>query len=510
MLNYEKKYLLLLAMIFLMLESFGQCGTILTGGPTVFCGPGCNGSVTFQSSSGTPPYTLIVTGGPTVQYSSFYTWANICPGSYPYSVTDATSSCSDNGTITIVSNPLPVINVTPPSANICIGDSVLLIPSGALSYSWSPMSYYNLVSGYFSPPATTVYTVVGTDANGCTGSASVTVALNPNPILPFPPPAFMCLGGSLVICASGADTYLWSPATALSSVTDSCPTASPIQTTVYTVIGTNLSSGCTSSTTVTVNVFPPPAITLQVTNESCVGCCDGVINVSGCSNCTYQWSYMPCNITMPCNNLCSGTYSITAVDANGCANNASATLATGNCSASFTMYPTGNPHDYYVVNSSTGALPLTYDWDWGDGSPHDLIAFPIHTYASAGVYNITLNITDNVGCTNMQTSNSYLSRMEQMLTVTVVPQLPTGGAEAAGEEVFIYPNPVAEKFFVDYDPLPANGKISIYNSLGEKILAQNILSAQTEINLIDQPGGIYFVAVQTEEGIVSRKIILSK
>src|SRR5258706_14373582 len=89
-------------------ENFSQCGTNISG-TLSFCGSGCDGLVTFTSSSGTPPYNLTVTGGPSVQYTSSYTWSNVCAGSYHYDVTDASISCHDTGTVIITGLPLPLV-----------------------------------------------------------------------------------------------------------------------------------------------------------------------------------------------------------------------------------------------------------------------------------------------------------------------------------------------------------------------------------------------------------------
>jgi len=43
--------------------------------------------------------------------------------------------------------------------------------------------------------------------------------------------------------------------------------------------------------------------------------------------------------------------------------------------------------------------PLTYDWNFGDGSPHATTAIAAHTYASAGTYQASLVVTDPIGNT---------------------------------------------------------------------------------------------------------------
>ncbi|MES2287214.1 MAG: choice-of-anchor tandem repeat GloVer-containing protein [Bacteroidota bacterium] len=57
---------------------------------------------------------------------------------------------------------------------------------------------------------------------------------------------------------------------------------------------------------------------------------------------------------------------------------------------------------------------------------------------------------------------------------------------------------------------PENGSVVICNILGEKIYQCAIHNPQCEIDLSNQPAGIYFLKVKTEQGIVSKKINITK
>lgn len=65
----------------------------------------------------------------------------------------------------------------------------------------------------------------------------------------------ICLGQSTTLTASGASTYIWSPATGLSSTTGTNVTANPTTTTTYTVTGTDV-NGCSATSSVPVTVDP--------------------------------------------------------------------------------------------------------------------------------------------------------------------------------------------------------------------------------------------------------------
>ena len=46
--------------------------------------------------------------------------------------------------------------------------------------------------------------------------------------------------------------------------------------------------------------------------------------------------------------------------------------------------------------------PLTYKWDFGDGSPAGTEANPTHTYQKAGEFTATLNVKDSKGLTGSE------------------------------------------------------------------------------------------------------------
>lgn len=69
---------------------------------------------------------------------------------------------------------------------------------------------------------------------------------------------------------------------------------------------------------------------------------------------------------------------------------------TGNCASSF--YVVDSSGYYYFFDTSTGAGPFTYSWDFGDGNTSTQ-QNPIHMYGSYGTYTVCLTITDG-SCTN--------------------------------------------------------------------------------------------------------------
>jgi hypothetical protein len=100
---------------------------------------------------------------------------------YTATVTDGTTNCTSTSTVTIQVNSLPSIGVNGIST-ICNGNSTTLTASGALTYAWIPGNLSG-ASQTVTPNTSTTYTVNGTDANGCTSSATKTITVNPAPII---------------------------------------------------------------------------------------------------------------------------------------------------------------------------------------------------------------------------------------------------------------------------------------------------------------------------------------
>ena len=135
--------------------------------------PGCIdlGSATAAASGGTPPYTYAWSNGATGPFI-----ANLSAGAYMVTVTDA-NGCTDADFVTITQTDaidVQVEIVSPISAPNADDGSVTAQVSGGVgpySYHWSNDAATATISNL--GPGT--YSVTVTDANGCTGSGSVTL-----------------------------------------------------------------------------------------------------------------------------------------------------------------------------------------------------------------------------------------------------------------------------------------------------------------------------------------------
>lgn len=157
------------------------------------------------------------------------------------------------GSIQVGIKPLPNVTISASGPlEFCQGGQVTLQANGAANYVWST----NAITQSITLGVTTNNIIVtGTAANGCKGQAGpLNVKVNPNPVIVASPDVSINPGGSTQLSASGGITYQWSPAGSLTPATGSPVTASPSETTTYTVTGKN-QAGCEGSDQVKVTVL---------------------------------------------------------------------------------------------------------------------------------------------------------------------------------------------------------------------------------------------------------------
>lgn len=227
----------------------------------------CSGSNTVLNATGT--------------VGASYQWIN-GPATATYSVSPITTAtytviayldgCSSSDNMTVTVNPNPIFVLEKEYAKICRGDSVQLKAAGAFTYDWFPVSGLTTNTGSIvkaSPSTSTVYTVTA-NLNGCKVSKKITVDVQPSPVVNVAPnPVTICQGSSVVLKASGASEYTWSPTLGLSDNKGYIVIASPATTTSYQVTGT--SNGCTTSSSVIVNVVPALIVNLGKDQSICPG-----------------------------------------------------------------------------------------------------------------------------------------------------------------------------------------------------------------------------------------------
>lgn len=280
------------------------------------------------------------------------------------------NSCSDTAQLSLTVNPLPSINATTTNNAICLGQSTMLIASGAQTYNWSPSN--NLSSAFgdtiiATPNISSNFSVIGTDIHGCKNTASVNITVsNLLNINISASSNSICNGDSVVLSATGANTYQWAQNPNLHSNSGASVVATPNTNSNFIVTGTD-SLGCISTQSIAITVHQLPNISINTSNQSiCPG--DSVVLTAFGGN-SYTWSFLqPGNTNYTGNSSqlidfpnTATTYFVVGTDSNGCSSNNSTTVSilptpTVAVSANKTALCIGES----VNLSATGAS--TYSW----------------------------------------------------------------------------------------------------------------------------------------------------
>ena len=356
----------------------GACAqplTVVANGTNISCS--APGSATATASNGTPPYT--------------YSWSpsggtgatanNLTAGSYVVSITDA-CNCVKTATVSIANNGgQAVINLS--GTSICYGNTATLTASGASTYTWTPGGQSGS-SITVNPLSTTVYNVNGTDANGCSGTATATVTVNPLPVVTAIG-STICAGSSDTLTASGAVSYTWQPG----NIGGASIVVGPITSLTYTVSGTD-ANGCSDTATATMVVNALPVVTASG-GTVCPG--DSLqLNASGAS--TYNWSPSPdlSNTGIPnpyASPTISSTYTVTGTSSAGCVNTATATVNIVN-NINATVSPNAT-----ICNGNTTVLTAgggsNYQWSPATGLSNPVIANPVASPTATTVYHVVVS-----------------------------------------------------------------------------------------------------------------------
>jgi hypothetical protein len=246
-----------------------------------------------------------------------------------YTVTGTNSfGCSATDNVLVTVNPLPIVSAGP-NQSICVGSSVTLFGSGALSYTWNN----GVVNGLpFNPTSTQTYLVTGTSAFGCVNTSSTTVTVNPLPIAIAGPSANLTCANAISGVQIGSSPvggllYSWIPSVGLTSSSIANPIASPSLSTNYLLSVSNPITGCSNTALVTVNVntTQPIANAGPSVNLTCFNSSTGVqIGTPAISGYSYQWTpssgLSATNVASPvANPSANTTYVLTVTNnSNGC------------------------------------------------------------------------------------------------------------------------------------------------------------------------------------------------
>ncbi len=232
---------------------------------------------------------------------------------YYLQVSDSRGCLSEIDSALVEILPVPIADAGP-DQYICQQPAPGAILQGSFSNAPGPFQFYwmpglglndsTILNPHARPDTTTIYTLVGISANGCTSAptttdtlSTVTVHVQPRPIADAGPDIHTCLGDTTVIQGLGYGAgpnynFQWTPYVGLSDSTVPNPIASPPFTHIYTLVV--WSNGCPSygdSMTFWVHTLPTPSA--GNIREICLGdtaFLDAFAAGDSSASYTYQWT----------------------------------------------------------------------------------------------------------------------------------------------------------------------------------------------------------------------------
>ncbi len=279
-------------------------------------------------------------------------------GEFVYTVIGTDDSgCESADSIEIVVYDLPDLEITSSDTALCHGEELTLTGEGAVTYVWDG----DVVDGeaFIPEVGEYVYTVIGTDDNGCESTDSVDIIVHDLPVVTsIGSDTVLCHGESLILTGEGAVTYEWG-----GGVIDDEAFIPDVGEHVYTVTGTD-DNGCEDTASIEIIVNDNPAISSTTVIPELFGE-DGSIDITisgGTPAYSFDWDNDGTGDFDDDEDLTSisgGTYIVVVEDEAGCTVTHSVTVNSllnieDDQTSELTVYP--NPTASLITISLEGAF----------------------------------------------------------------------------------------------------------------------------------------------------------
>jgi PKD repeat protein len=296
---------------------------------------------------------------------------------------------------------------------ICQGTTVAIGPNSVngFSYVWNDLDaqtlYGNTSRVFVTPQYTTEYELVVTNINlGCSRRDTVTILVNPKPLINAGTDRSLCLGSStqIGVASQSGFNYQWRSIPSGFSSTTSNPLVSPNQTTRYILDKTVIGTGCVATDTVLISVFGYPSPSIRGVAAPCLNSTQ-IYNTNVVTGHSYLWSVNGGNIVngQNTNNIqvnwnSVGNKEVKVIETNtaGCKDTVSINVNIKPLPvARFRVNDVCLGQACIFKDSSENAV--SYQWTFGDGN-NSIFQNPTHTYTQLGTFTVRYAVESNDGC----------------------------------------------------------------------------------------------------------------
>ncbi|MFQ5446923.1 MAG: T9SS type A sorting domain-containing protein, partial [Saprospiraceae bacterium] len=469
------------------------------------CEGQANGAATVTGIGGTPPYLYSWPGG-----GEEASQDSLAGGIYDVTVTDA-NACTTSLAVTIGVDP----DTTPPVAiaenlTIALDENGMgtITPSMAGNGSFDNCALDSMaldVSAFDCGDVgenTIVLTVWDPAGNSTPDTAIITVVDDIPPAI-FCPENMTLTGCDGIVVEYPAPTASDNCSVEDVSLFSGLPPGAMFPEGVAEITwGATDPSGNETVCTFTVSVMSDLELSLSFTEPTCAGFTDGTataLPTGGVQPFSYAWNDDAQQTTATATGLAAGTYSVTITDETGCE-----AVATIDLPEPLPVVIVVDEVAPEMGSNMGGAVSITVAGGTGllstewflNGSPfssdEDLTGLVAGTY--------TLFVTDENGCTAGD---------------TVIVESVTGVANADFKDrISVFPNPVSGKLHVVFDlGVSAEVKVSLFDlnrRLVLPVLREKLQSKNLELDVTNQPPGIYILKMVVNETVMVKKVVVGR
>ena len=339
---------------------------------------------------------------------------------------------------------------------------------------------------------TYTYYVSQYNANGDESPrTTITILVNATPTTPVVTPngsTSFCTGGSVDLSSSESTGNTWSTGATTATISATISGS-------YSVTFSDVNGCSATSAPITVNVSSAPIPTISAPVAE--GCSGETITLTSSTADSYLWSNG--ETTQAIQVTQGDVFTVTTTNADACdgvGTSDPVTITFGTTPTAAGSYSTsGN----IVSFSNTSSNATSYSWDFGDET-NSSSANPSHAYAANGSYTVTLTAI-NGNCTDVTTFTVVISAsLEELSGLTTIN---------------LYPNPAADETVLSFEStVQQSANLVITNQVGQ-IVSETSLELingnnVSIINTSSLSNGLYFVNLNTDNGAITRKLVIKK
>lgn len=388
---------------------------------------------------------------------------------------------------------------------------------GSASYEWNfgdgAKSTAATIKHTYNTFSTFDVTLIGNTDLGCIDSITKTVTLKESPKAAFSYVGANCTNDDITftnntnVPSSTTNTYSWDFGDGNGS-TSANPVSSYSSPGTYEVeLMAESSNGCKSKTTdiIVVNEKPKSSFTA---NDVCLGEETKFVNGSVISTgtLTYTWDLDNGSPTTGATNPsvtygAANTYNVSLIveSAVGCTDTTVQAVVVSDLPSVDINVASNQTQDGTMLFSttSTGA-GYTYFWTFGDGGNSDK-QNPTYKYVFQGSWPVVLVVRNAAGCENS---------LRQVVNV-----YPLSVNEAKEQGISVYPNPATTTLTADLTQYSGAEvtSITLTDIVGKVIATTNAAqNGQVSFDVSNQPTGVYYLNINTENTVYAVKVLVTK